>query len=178
MPKLTATKIKTIREKGRFGDGDGLFLNVTATGTRSWIQRVVVHGRRRDFGLGGYPAVSLAEARRRCADNRKVIAAGRDPFIEKRKPAVKAFREAAEIVHEKDLPRWTSEKHAKSWLRMLERYAFPHIGPMPVNQVDSSDVLAVLDPIWTTKPETARRVRQRMRTVFRWAYFDGRQNNL
>ena len=173
MARLTATKIKTIREKGRYGDGDGLFLNVTATGTKSWVQRVVVHGRRRDIGLGGYPAVSLAGARQRCADNRKAIAAGLDPIVEKRKPTVATFREAAEKVHEMNIPRWKSVKHAKSWLRMLERHAFPRIGNTPVNQVDSSAVLAVLDPIWTTKPETARRVRQRMRTIFRWAMSHG-----
>ena len=74
MAKLTATKIKAFPDKGRYGDG--LFLNVTATGTKSWVQRVMVHGRRRDIGLGGYPAVSLAEARQRCTDNRKAIAAG------------------------------------------------------------------------------------------------------
>ena len=76
MAKLTATKIKAFPDKGRYGDGDGLFLNITATGTKSWVQRVMVHGRRRDIGLGGYAAVSLAEARERCADNRKTIAAG------------------------------------------------------------------------------------------------------
>ena len=123
MAKLTATKIKAFPYKGRYGDGDGLFLNVTATGTKSWVQRVVVHGRQRDIGLGGYPAVSLAEARQRCTDNRKAIAAGLDPIAEKRKPTVATFREAAEIVHEMNIPRWRSAKHAKSWLRMLERYA-------------------------------------------------------
>ena len=156
MAKLTATKIKAVPYKGRYGDGDGLFLNVTATGTKSWVQRVVVHGRRRDIGLGGYAAVSLAEARERCADNRKTIAAGLDPIAEKRKPTIETFREAAEIVHEMNIPRWRSGKHAKSWLRMLERYAFPVIGDTPVDRVDRTDVLAILKPIWTTKPETAR----------------------
>ena len=173
MAKLTATKIKEFPYKGRYGDGDGLFLNVTATGTKSWVQRVVVHGRRRDIGLGGYPAVSLAEARQRCTDNRKAIAAGLDPIAEKRKPTVATFREAAETVHEMNIPRWRSGKHAKSWLRMLERYAFPVIGDTPVDRVDRTDVLAILKPIWTTKPETARRVRQRMRMVFRWAMSHG-----
>ena len=173
MAKLTATKIKAVPYKGRYGDGDGLFLNVTATGTKSWVQRVMVHGRRRDIGLGGYPAVSLAEARQRCTDNRKAIAAGLDPIAEKRKPTVATFREAAETVHEMNIPRWRSGKHAKSWLRMLERYAFPVIGDMPVDRVDRTDVLAVLKPIWTTKPETARRVRQRTRMVFRWAMSHG-----
>ena len=171
MAKLTATKIKAFPDKGRYGDG--LFLNITATGTKSWVQRVMVHGRRRDIGLGGYPAVSVAEARQRCTDNRKAIAAGLDPIAEKRKPTVATFREAAETVHEMNIPRWRSGKHAKSWLRMLERYAFPVIGDMPVDRVDRTDVLAVLKPIWTTKPETARRVRQRTRMVFRWAMSHG-----
>ena len=173
MAKLTATKIKAFRDKGRYGDGDGLFLNVTATGTKSWVQRVMVHGRRRDIGLGAYPAVSPAEARQRCADNRKAIAAGLDPIAEKRKPTLATFKEAAEKVHEMNIPRWRSAKHAKNWLRMLERYAFPVIGNMPVDRVDRTDVLAVLQPIWTTKPETACRVRQRMRMVFRWAMSHG-----
>ena len=173
LAKLTATKIKSLRDKGRYGDGDSLFLNVTATGTKSWVQRVVVHGRQRDIGLGGYPAVSLAQARERCADNRKAIAAGRDPIAEKHKPTVATFMEAAETVHELNIPRWRSVKHAKSWLRMLERYVFPVIGDMPVDRVGRTDVLAVLNPIWTTKPETARRVRQRARMVFRWAMSHG-----
>ncbi len=173
MAKLTATKVKTIRKKGRHGDGDGLFLNVTASGTKSWVQRVVVHGRRRDIGLGGYPDVSLAQARERCVDNRKAIAAGLDPIAEKRKPSKPAFNEAAKTVHEMNIPRWRSGKHAQSWLRMLERYAFPVIGDIPVDRVSRTDVLSVLKPIWTTKPETARRVRQRMRVVFRWAMSHG-----
>ena len=173
MAKLTVTKIKVFRDKGRYGDGDDLFLNVTATGTKSWVQRVMVHGRRRDIGLWAYPAVSPVEARQRCTDNRKAIAAGLDPIAEKRKPTLATFKEAAEKVHEMNIPRWRSAKHAKNWLRMLERYAFPVIGNMPVDRVDRTDVLAVLQPIWTTKPETARRVRQRTRMVFRWAMSHG-----
>ena len=113
--------------------------------------------------------MSLAQARRQAARNREAISDGRDPLAEKRRPAVPTFREAAHATHEANRPRWRNRRHALSWIQTLERHAFPGIGNMPVDTIGRADVLAVLTPIWTTRPETARRVRQRMRTVFRWA---------
>ena len=164
--KLTATKIKSLREPGKYGDGGGLYLIVTRTGSRNWIHRAVVNGKRCDLGLGRFPDVSLAQARDRCADNRKIIADGIDPRERKFEAAAVTFREAAGIVHEHNRPTWRNEKHAVSWWQTLERHALPRIGNLPITEIDRAAVLDVLLPIWTSKPETARRVRQRMRTVF------------
>ena len=113
--------------------------------------------------------MSLARARRRATRNHAAIADGKDPLAERRRPAVSTFREAAHATHDANRPRWRNRRHALSWIQTLERHAFPRIGNMPVDTIGRADVLAVLTPIWTTRPETARRVRQRMRTVFRWA---------
>ena len=169
MAKLTAAKIKAIGDKGRYGDGDGLYLNVSATGSKSWVMRAVVSGRRRDIGLGGYPAVSLAKARERAAASRSAIVDGRDPVAEKRRRDRPTFEAAAQAVHEMSLPRWRSEKNSQQWLTSLERHAYPILGQKRIDEIDQADVLAVLTPIWTARPEQARRVRRRMRTIFKWA---------
>ena len=173
MPQLTATRVKNVTKPGKYGDGDGLYLNVTASGSKSWVQRIVVHGRRRDIGLGGFPAVGLAQARSLTASNRTAVAEGRDPVAEKRKPSVPTFREAARQTHQANLPRWRNQKHGVSWMQTLERHAFPVLGNLRVDQIDKTDVLEVLTPIWGSRQETARRVRQRIRTVMRWAMAHG-----
>lgn len=173
MPSLTVAKVKSLREPGRYGDGAGLYLNVAAGGSKNWVQRIVIDGRRRDLGLGGYPAVGLAEARNQAAANRSAVAAGRDPLAEKRRPAVPTFAEAAHRVHESYLPRWRNQKHATSWIQTLERHAFPNLGHVPVDRITRADILGVLTPIWGTRQETARRVRQRTRAVMRWAMAHG-----
>ena len=166
---LSATGVRALREPGRYSDGNGLHLFIGKTGNRSWVQRVTIDGRRRDIGLGGYPAVSLKQARRQATLNREAITDGKDPLAERRRASVPTFREAAQTVHAANRPRWKNQRHAASWLQTLEHHAFPKIGNMPINTIGRADVLSVLTPIWTTIPETARRVRQRMRTVFRWA---------
>ena len=178
MPQLTAAKIRSITKPGRHGDGAGLYLNVTASGSKSWVQRIVIDGRRRDIGLGGYPAVSLGEARSLAVGNQSAIAKGLDPVVEKRRSAIPTFREATRKTHQANLPRWRNQRHALSWLQTLERHAFPILGNMLVDRISRADVLAVLTPIWggkeeTAIPETARRVRQRIRTVMRWAMAHG-----
>ena len=173
MPQLTAAKVRSISTPGRHGDGAGLYLNVTASGSKSWVQRIVIDGRRRDIGLGGYPAVGLAEARSLAVGNQTAIAKGLDPVIEKRRSAIPTFREAARQTHQANLPRWRNQRHVSSWLRTLERHAFPILGNMPVDRIGRADVLGVLTPIWGGRPETARRVRQRIRTVMRWAMAHG-----
>ena len=169
MAQLTAAKVKAVTSPGRYGDGAGLYLNVAPGGSKSWVQRIVISGRRRDIGLGGYPTIGLAEARSLSAANRIAVSGGRDPVAEKRRPPKPTFKEAAHQVHKANLPRWRNRKHAAAWIRTLERFAFPAFGNMPVDQIKRADVLAVLTPIWGSRPETARRVRQRIRTVMRWA---------
>ena len=150
------------------GDGNGLYLRVTGSGSRSWMQRIVIHGHRRDLGLGGYPATGLSEARALALANKALVNAGRDPLAERQRADVPTFREAAAKVYEANLSRWRSGKHTVNWWGSLERHAFPVIGDVKVDRIRRSDVLAVLEPIWTVRPETARRVRQRIRTILRW----------
>ena len=155
---------------GRHADGNGLFLYVKPEGTRSWIQRIVIRGRRRELGLGSVGLVSLAEARELALANRKLARSGGDPLADKRRvQGVPTFSEAARRVVEQKRGGWRGRWHAQNWLRSLERYAFPRIGSRPVSQVNSADVLEILTPIWHVKPETARAVRQRVRSVLEWA---------
>ena len=167
--KLSATRVRALRDPGRYSDGDGLHLFISKARGKSWVQRITVDGRRRDIGLGGYPTISLAQARMRAADNREAIANGRDPVADRRKPAIPTFSEAAFAVHEVNKPRWRNGSHTSAWIQTLERHAFPKIGRKGIDKIARTDVLDVLTPIWSTRPETARRVRQRMRTIFRWA---------
>ncbi len=173
MPKLTAVKVRALIKPGRYGDGETLFLYVSRGGTKSWVQRVTINGKRHDIGLGGYPVVSLAKARRRAFENRVAIADGRDPLAERRKVAIPTFRYAAEQTFEANKPRWRNARHAAGWWQTLERHAMPRLGNMPVDRIGREDVLAVLTPIWNTRMETARRVRQRIRTVLGWAIAHG-----
>ena len=122
------------------------------------------------LGLGGYPLVSLAEARNAAFANRQRARAGGDPRAEKRHgQGAPTVEEAAAEVLEQQRPGWRNAKHARDWPRSLRVYAFPRIGAMPVSEVTTADVLAVLTPIWHDKPETARRVRQRIGAVMKWA---------
>ena len=166
---LSAARVKALKEPGRYSDGGGLHLFISKAGRKSWVLRITVDGHRRDIGLGGYPTVSLALAREKAADNRAAIAEGRDPVAEKHSPAMPTFRQAAQAVYKANKPRWRNGKHTASWLQTLERHVMPRLGNTTLDRIDRSQVLAVLKPIWTTRPETARRVRQRMRTIFKWA---------
>ena len=145
-------------------------LEIHATGTRSWVQRLVIRGRRREMGLGAAGLVSLAEAREQALANRKLARSGGDPLSEKRRAeGVPTFTEAAARVLEQKRGGWRGRWHAQNWLRSMERYVFPHIGSRAVSQVNTADVLEILTPIWHDKAETARAVRQRIRSVLEWA---------
>ena len=174
MGKLTVSKIKAITKPGRYGDGGTLFLLVKPTGAKSWIQRLTVYGIRREIGLGSVELVSLAEARVKAFENRKVARIdGGDPLAGKRQAVAPTFAEAAERAHKANRARWRSGAHSHNWLSSLRRYAFPSLGKMPVDRITGRDVLRILGPIWSDKTDTARRVRQRMRTVFAWALAHG-----
>ena len=155
---------------GRHGDGNGLYLYVQRTGTRSWIQRLVIRGRKHELGLGSVHLVSLAEAREQALANRKLARAGGDPLADKRRTqGMPTFAEAAATVVEQKRAGWRSPRQATDWLRSLQRYAFPQIGSRPVSAVSSADVLAVLTPLWHVKSDTARRLRQRIGAVLEWS---------
>ena len=169
MSNLSAIKVSSLRKPGRFGDGGGLYLVVRPSGSKSWVLRIVADGKRRDLGLGRYPDTSLAQAREKARELRSAIGQGRSPFADRRKSTIPTFREAAHAVLELNRPRWSSEKYASSWGQMLELHAMPALGDVRVDLIGRQDVLKVLTPIWTGSPSLAKRLRQRMSTIFRWA---------
>ena len=165
---LRAQKVKTAGP-GRHGDGRGLFLYVKPSGARSWVLRYQVQGRRRDLGLGAFPDVSLAMARERASEARRLIAEGEDPIAKKHQAKPQTFKDAALELIESKRPGWKSAKHAAQWTSTLETYAFAKIGRLQVAKIQTADVIACLTPIWSDKPETANRVRQRIEAVIDYA---------
>ena len=175
MGQLTVARIKALTEPGRYMDGDGLMLVVKPTGAQSWVLRVRISGERKDMGLGSTKVLTLAEARAKASDLRRDIARGIDPIAEKKKivDPVPTFRDAATLVHADHKAAWKNGRHQAQWINTLETYAFPMIGDRPVDKIEGPLIRDVLAPIWLTKPETARRVRQRIGAVLDWSYVKG-----
>lgn len=174
MGKLSATAVKAATRPGRISDGDGLFLVVQPSGSKSWVCRVQKNGNRRDFGLGSVSKISLAIARERAREIRTWVELGMDPIFERRKAqGVPTFRQAAAKVLAAHSKTWRNEKHEKQWLQTLEAYVFPAFGGVQVSEITGPMIRNVLAEIWLAKPETARRVRQRIGTVLDWAYASG-----
>ena len=155
----------------------GLILLVKETGAKSWVQRLTIRGRRRDLGLGPYPLVTLGEARQAAYDNRKLALARGGPREMRAKRLIPTFREAAAAVIEMHSPNWRNAKSVTSWESTLKSYAYPKIGSMPVDAIEPADVMRCLLPIWNTKRETARKVRQRIGTVMKWAIAEGHRKD-
>jgi integrase len=168
MVRLSARRVQTLTKPGMHGDGAGLYLRIGPTGGKSWVLRTVVHGRRRDFGIGSASLVPLSEAREMAQQLRKIARSGGDPDALKKQESL-TFERAAKRVHEHLKPTWRSERHGQIWLAAVERYAFPFFGKRPLETVGTADVLRALEPIWTTKHDTANRVKQRLATIFDWA---------
>ena len=165
--KLNAAFVRSAGP-GRYADGGGLYLQVDTSGARRWLLRIVVRKKRRDFGLGSAKLISLAEAREKALDMRKIARAGGNPQIQKRatEGSATTFEELARRVHERKFDGANHNgKHIAQWITTLETYAFPTIGASSVAELNQDDIEAVLQPIWMDKPETARRVLQRISTV-------------
>ena len=157
---------------GRHSDGGGLYLKVDPSGARRWMLRTVVRGRRRDYGLGSATLVTLAEARQKAFELRRVARSGGNPKVRTREDEGKGitFKELAKLVHERKFKdNKNNGKHIGQWIRTLETYAFPTLGNLAVSEIHQDDIEAVIDPIWTTKPPTASRVLQRISVVFDFA---------
>lgn len=184
MPKkakeLTALEVKNLTEAGFHfvGGVAGLALQVLPSGGRSWVLRVTIGKKRRDMGLGGYPDVPLAQAKEDARAARAKIKAGIDPIEEQKaaRSALKAsqialltFKQCAESYIDSHKAGWKNEKHQKQWSSTMEAYVYPKIGSVLVRDVELPQVLAVLEPIWKTKTETASRVRGRVESVLDWA---------
>ena len=171
--RLSASFVKTVNVPGRYGDGRGghglslLVKPMRAGGfSKSWSQRILINGRPTNVGLGAYPIVTLAEARRAVIANRRAIAQGHDP----RAGGVPTFEEAADKVIAIHETTWKDgARSAAIWRSSLRDYVMPQLGRKTVDQITTADVMAVLVPIWGTKRETARRVRQRIGAVMKWS---------
>lgn len=167
---LTALQVRHAKP-GRHGDAHGLYLVVQDTGSKSWLLRIQHRGRRRDFGLGSAKDLTLSDARATAADVRRMVRQGLDPVKERglRRKAAPSFETVARECYEAMRGGWKDQRSV-SWVSSFERHAFPLIGKKPVDAVDSASVLGVLEPIWLTKGDTARRLLQRIGTVLDYAH--------
>jgi integrase len=178
--KLSAAFVRNCKQPGRHADGSGLYLVVKESGAKHWEWRGIVLGRRRAIGMGSVSLTSLAEAREKARDWRRIARTGVDPKSERDKAKRQSlnFADAARKVHaEQIVPNNRNGKHNAQWLSSLEHYAFDKMGRVPVHAVAQSDILRVLSPIWLNKPETARRVRQRLHKIFDWARVAGHRQD-
>jgi integrase len=178
MGKLTAVAVKAAAKPGRYQDGNGLQLFVKASGAQFWVLRIQAGGKRRDVGLGSAATVTLKDARDKADELRKLYQRGVDPLAERKAAklamaTIPTFRDAAITAHSEHEGGWRNVKHRADWLSSLERYAFPVMGDIRVDLIDAPIVRDILLPIWLDRPETARRVRQRVKLVVDWAAAKG-----
>ncbi len=170
--QLTAAFVKSATKPGKYhdGGGTGLYLRIDHGGGRYWIQRTAINRKRCEIGLGSPPVVTLAMAREQALDNKRLIRSGGDPIAEKRKvQKAITFAEAVEKYLVIKLKEFENKKHGKQWRSTLDTYAIPVIGWMNVQNIETRDVLKVLQPIWLEKTETASRLRGRIESVLNWA---------
>jgi integrase len=171
LPAALTDRAVRAAKPGRHPDGTvrGLLLLVWPTGARSWVLRYQLRHRRRDMGLGPYPEITLARAREKALDARRLVKEGIDPLEAKSRDKGLAFQAAAEALIESKRPGWRNSKHAAQWGATLASYVYPKLGAMDVRAVDTRAVVEVLQPIWAAKPETVSRVRQRIEAVLDYA---------
>ncbi len=172
--KLNDRKVRTA-SKGRYGDGGGLWLTVTTTGHRKWTFRFTFDGKRREMGLGSYPTVSLAAARESALECKRKVFQGIDPINDRRShvTTIPTFESCAASYIFAHRHEWKNRKHAKQWVRTLRTYAQPVIGKLPVDHIDTENILRALSPIWKEKTETAKRVQGRIEKVLDYATVKG-----
>ncbi len=181
MPKVVRNQLtfqRVMREKkpGRHADGRGLYLVVSQHGSRWWQWRGTVNGRRREIGMGSVFTLSLADAREKAAEWHQIARTGGDPaqHRDRQHGSSTTFEEACRQVWADQVDGVArNDKHRKQWISSLETYAFPSLGSQPIATVTQADFLGVIAKIWTQKPETARRLKQRMKTVMDWARASG-----
>lgn len=191
MPKrakeLSALEVRRLMRPGLHAVGgvQGLYLQVRGASSRSWILNTMVGSRRRMFGLGSFPTIQLDAARDKARGYRALLDEGRDPIDERRKllaalaadrAKALSFREATQAVVALKRQEFRNKKHADQWEQTLDTYVLPIIGDLSVSDVETAHVLKVLEPIWSSKTETATRIRQRIETIFNWAQARGYRN--
>jgi integrase len=174
--KLTAQYLNSNLETGRYYDdsGTGLHIHVRKTGSKNWAQKIRYNGKQLELGLGSYPSVMLAEARRIAAENKSLVSKGINPKYKREKAkAIPTFSEVMESALPSILDGLSNDKHKAQWRSTLETYTLPHIGGMPVNEITVNEIHDLLKPIWKEKTETASRLRGRIETVLNYAIVKG-----
>jgi hypothetical protein len=178
--ELSPLEVRRLARPGRWSVGgvDGLALQVTASGARSWVLRVSVSGKQREMGLGSFPSVPLVEAREKARAHRAKVEQGADPIAVRlaaqsmaaaERSSQRSFASVAAQYIDQHAKTWKNAKHGSQWASTLRTYAEPVIGPLLVRDVTTAHVIKVLEPIWTSKTETATRVRSRMELVLDFA---------
>jgi integrase len=180
--RLTALKVERLKRPGMHADGGGLYLRITPQGARNWVLRYMLNGRPRWMGLGPLALYSLADARAKALEARRKRHEGIDPIDARRAERARQRLDAAKSFTFKDCAQayiashqagWRNDKHKYQWAATLNTYAYPIVGAVPVQAVDTGLVLKVLEPIWAKKPETAGRVRQRVENILDFAKVRG-----
>jgi integrase len=182
LQRLNALSVTSAKVPGYFHDGGGLYLQVARAGSKSWVLRFSIAGRRREMGLGPCPEVSLAVARRLAAEARSLVKAGQDPIAARDAGRARqrldeargiTFDKAAELYIAANEAGWRSDRHRNQWRASLATFASPVIGRMPVADIGVPEVMRVVEPLWRTKTETGSRVRGRIERVLDWAKVRG-----
>lgn len=175
--KLSALTVAKMSKPGVYGDGGGLWIRVTETGTKHWIYRFSLAGKDHWMGLGPYPAISLEEARTEAVTARNKRHRGINPISARDAENAKAknltFQECADQYIASHRSGWKNPKHIDQWINTIATYCCPVIGKLPVNEIDTGLVMRVLDPIWRDKAETASRLRGRIESILDWATVRG-----
>jgi len=180
--RLSTLKVDKAKQPGMYADGGGLYLRVAEGGSKQWIFRYVANGRLRDMGIGPCHTFTLAEARERATEQRKLRLSGIDPIAHKRAQQGAAaaenaramtFRQCATGFMRDNEKKWTHPKHRQAWETTLTKYVYPKLGELPVGLIDTPLVLEVIKPLWARIPETASRVRGRIESVLGWATVHG-----
>ena len=174
-PKLSAVFVRSA-PIGKHTDSHGLMLWVQPSGSRSWVQRLVIHGKRRDMGLGGFPMVTLAEAREKAFANRRIARNGGDPR-HCAATIIPTFEDATRKVHAIHAPSWKTDKQRAQWLDEVSRIVWPTIGHRKIDEITTAQIMEAINPIWLEKPVIAQRVRQRTEMVFNWAIAQGHRTD-
>ncbi|MGI9394955.1 MAG: tyrosine-type recombinase/integrase, partial [Boseongicola sp.] len=173
---LTAAFVNAVKDPGKYhdGKGTGLFLLVKPNGSRFWVQRLTIRGKRREMGLGSPPVVSLAEAREQALEHKRTARAGGDPLAEKRKAKrILSFEEAARKTHVELSSTWKNPKDRAAFLSTLETYIFPRFGSVALPDVTSADVRRAILAARERAPGVAKKLVYRVSSVFRWGIAEG-----
>lgn len=180
--RLTAVEVTKLEKPGYYCDGGGLYLQVSKSGSKSWIMRYTMAGKPCEMGLGSFQTFTLAEARKRATAQRKLLTDGINPLETKRsdqltrrmaEASIITFDKAATAYIDSNSPAWRNAKHGDQWRNTIATYASPVIGKLPVSKIDTAHVLRILTPIWLEKTETAVRLRGRIEKILDWAKAQG-----